>query len=213
MTEIINIKGCDVEISVDVWAENPRNWGCTSSTLCTAHRKYDLGGIDLTANAYSLNGAFKQHLQEQGLTDKDIICRDVYLYDHGGFLGLSTEAFVCSWDSGQLGYIYEKRSDIRQEFNVKRISPKLEQQILNRLDAEINELGYYYNGEVYSFSVAGESYGGFYGYNHEESGLIAMATETVDAIRQQQLRQHINRLKRLIKAGVGLEYRPALSLI
>ncbi len=211
MTETINIKGYEVEIILDEYPESPREWGCTS-TLCTAHRNYNFGGVELTHSANSLHDAFIYHLRDNGLTERDIICRNVYLYKHSG-IALSTSVFSCSWDSGQLGYIYEKRSDICQEFNVKRISPKLEQQILNRLDAEINELSYYANGEVYGFSVADESCYGFYGYDHEESGLLEMATETVEAIRQQKLRQHINRLKRLIKAGVGLEYRPALSLV
>lgn len=179
-TETITINGYNVEISHDDWQENPREWDCCSSTLVTAHRKYNFGGIELTHYARSIKDAFEQHLADQDLSYKDIIYHDVFMYDHSG-IALSTAPFSCPWDSGQLGMIYEKRSDIRAEFGVKRISPKLEQLILARLASEIKILGHWANGDIYAFSIDDEVYGGFYGYDHEESGLIAEATATVNA--------------------------------
>lgn len=208
-TETVTIKGYQVKIYHDAWGECPREW--TESTLVTAHKNYTFGGVRLTTNAWSIEDAFNQHLADKKLTQKDIVFRKVYLYDHSG-LALSTEPFSCRFDSGQLGYIYEKRSDIRAEFGVKRISPKLEQKILNRLSSEINILEHWANGNVYEFSVADESYGGFYGYNHDESGLIEAVTDAVDSIRRQKLREHMAKLKQLIKSGVSLQYRPMLNL-
>lgn len=210
-TETIKIKGYDVEISHDDWQENPREWDCCSSTLVTAHRKYHFGGVELTHYARSIKDAFQQHLADEGLSEKDIIYLDVFIYDHSG-VALKTTPFNCRWDSGQLGMIYEKRSDIRAEFGVKRISPKLEQRIFARLDSEVSILEHWANGDIYAFSINDETCGGFYGCDHEESGLIAEATATVDAIRHQKLFEHIEKLKQLIKSGVGLQYRPTLNL-
>lgn len=207
--KIINIKGYDVEISLDYWKDNPREW--VSSTLVTAHKNYTFGGIKLTRDAWSIEGAFQQHLADEGLSLRDIIYYEVFMYEHSG-IALNIVPFSCRFDSGQLGYIYEKRCDIRAEFGVKRISPKLEQRVLSRLFNELQLLEYWANGEVYSFSIADEVYGGFYGYDHEKSGLIAAANEAIDHLRQEKIRQHSRRLKQLIKAGVGLQYRPALSL-
>lgn len=210
--ETINIKGYDVEISIDDWQENPREWDFYSSTLVTDHPKYTLGGIKLTDDAWSTDDAFNQHLADEELTLNDIICHKVYLYEHSG-IALSTKPFCTGcWDNRQSGYIYEKRSDIRAEFGVKRISPKLERQILNRLSSEIDILEHWANGNVYAFIVEDESCGGFYGYDHEESGLIEAATDAVNAIRRYKLREHTTKLKQLIKAGVGLQYRPTLDL-
>lgn len=209
--ETININGYNVEIRHDDWQENPREYGYCTSTLVTAHRRYTFGEEKLTGYAGSIVADFEAHLNDEELSHKDIICLEVYLYEHGG-VALSTSPFTCQWDSGQLGYIYEKRSDIRAEFGVKRISPKLEQKIFDRLDSEIETLGYWANGDVYCYSINDETCGGFYGWDHEASGLIEAATDAVDTIRQQKLRAHSDRLKQLIKCGVGLQYRPTLSL-
>ncbi len=210
MTEIINIKGYKVEISHDDWQENPREWGC-SSTLVTAHQKYTFGGIQLTRHAFSIEDAFQKHLADVGLSYKDIIYREVFMYEHSG-IALSMSPFGCRFDSGQLGYIYEKRSAVRAEFGVKRISRRLKQQILNRLESEIEILGYWANGEVYCFSVGEETYGGFYGCDHYRSGLIEAAAEAVDHLHKETLTAHFKKLKQLIKAGVALKYRPVLRL-
>ncbi len=208
--ETIKIKDYPVKIYLEDWTENPREWA-DSSTLCTAHRNYGFGGVALSHTCTSLHDAFRHHLQDEGLTERDIICCDVYLYEHSG-IALSTAPFSCSWDSGQLGYIYEKRSDIRAEFDVKRISPQLEQIIFDRLDSEIETLGYWANGEVYYYEVEGEICGGFFGSDHEASGLIESATDTINWLRREKVRKHTANLKRLIKSGVNLQYRPPLSL-
>lgn len=105
----------------------------------------------------------------------------VFMFDHSGIV-LSASSFGCRFDSGQLGFIYEKRSDIRAEFGVKAISPKLRQHILDRLDSEIQLLEYWANGEVYCFSVADESCGGFYGSDRQKSGLIEATMEVIESI-------------------------------
>lgn len=210
-TDTINIKGYDVVIKHDIWEENPRDWDICSSTLVTAHKRYSFGGVALTRCANSIEDAFQQHLADKDLTEKDVIFLEVYMFDHSG-IALSTTPFGCRWDSGQLGFIYEKRSDIREEFNVKRISKKLEQRIYERLDSEVNLLGHWANGEVFCFTVDGETYGGFYGFDHQKSGLFEAAAEAVDAIRRYKVRKHTERLKQLIKSGVSLQYRPTLNL-
>lgn len=209
--ETINIKGYDVEISLDDWQESPREW--VSSTLVTAHKNYTFGGIRLTRDAWSIMDAFKRHLNDVDLSEKDIIFVEVFMYEHSG-IALSTTPFNCRFDSGQLGYLYEKRSEIRTEFGVKRISPKLERYILSRMVSELQSLEHWANGEVYRFSVVGEedSCGGFYGCDHNESGLIETAADAIDTIHRHKLHKHTAKLKRLIKAGVGLQYRPALNL-
>lgn len=211
--EIFHHKDFSIEVTHTDCCENPREWA--SSTLVTAHHRYTFGGEQLTEygvkNYYaeSIEEAFQRHLLDQGLTQRDIIAHNVYLYDHSG-LALSTGPFSCSWDSGPLGFIYETRENIRKEFGIKRISPKLEQQILDRLRDEIQLLEHWANGSVYGFTIPDldESLCGFYGWDYEENGLLDNARDLIDWHIQSQRKSHFERLKKLIKSGVPLPYRP-----
>lgn len=208
--EKLTIRGLDVEIYPDECAENPREWGNTS-VLCTAHKHYTYGGVELPTDANSIEDAFEQHLAEEGLTLKDIIYTEVFLYERSGF-ELSTSPFGCRWDSGQLGYLYETRSSIRQEFGVKRISPKLYWQTIKRLIAEIDVLNDWAKGDVYYYKLFDEYVGGFYGADHHQSGLIESVHSIIDEAQSQALSQHLRRLKRLIKLNIPMQYRPTLQL-
>lgn len=210
MEEINTIlyKNFCIDIFHDEMAENPREWA--TSTLVTAHRRYTFGGDALSYNAGTIDEAFSWHLNEKGLTDRNIIALPVYLYEHSG-IALSTTPFSCRWDSGQLGFIYETRAEIREEFGIKRISPKLEQQILERLRCEIETLSYWANGEVFGYEVDGvdrEPTWGFYGLDHEKSGLLDEARSTIDALIRARQQKHFSRLKKLIKSKVDFAYRP-----
>ena len=120
--------------------DNPR--ADVSSKMLTAHRRYSLSEIELSHHADSLLDDFKLHLKEEGITIKDIIVLPVYLYDHSG-ISLSTAPFSCSWDSGQVGYIYELKSNIRKEFNVQKIDAKLLQLVTERLITEVEQQSLY----------------------------------------------------------------------
>ena len=176
--ETLNIKGFDVHILISHDAENPLDWG--SATLLTAHRRYTFGGDRLPFDANSIEEAFDWHLDGRGLTRRDVIWLPVYLYDHSG-LALSDTPFGDPWDSGQLGYIYERRDAIRAEYHVQRISRKLEQSVLARLRHTLQLLEYWANGNVYAYEIPAldEYCGGFYGWDHETSGLVEYATDAV----------------------------------
>jgi hypothetical protein len=100
----------------------------------------------------------------------------LYLYDHSG-LSLSTEPFSNRWDSGQIGYIYVSREDVRKEFRVSRVTKSIEAKAERILLAEVEQYDLYLRGEVYGFEITDESgevvdscYG-FYGDDHNKSGL------------------------------------------
>ncbi len=206
--DVITIKGYDVEIDYERNAENPREYFGFSSTLATAHHKYSFGGKELRHNANNLAQAIEWHLREQGLTLDDIIYHAVYLYDHSG-ISLSTTPFSCAWDSGCIGIVYAKRSDIRDEFGVRRISSQLQQKILNRLESELELTNKWLQGDVFYCKVGYEYAGPFYGSDYQKSGLIETATEMINCRISERRKQHQERLKHLIKCGVGIQYRPA----
>lgn len=117
-----------------------------------------------------------------------------------------------AWDSGQLGYIYETRSNIRAEYRVQRISPKREQAIIERLRHTLQLLEYWVNGDVYAWEIPAldEYGGGFYGWDHDTSGLLEYATDAIDAHLRQERQKRYARLKQLLRDHVPLYLRPAL---
>jgi hypothetical protein len=154
MTLIFTIEQCD-ELS----STNPREFEVTSTFLAN-HGRYSLG--DQENEEAGKHGSyiddFKAHLKNKDLTLDDIIYEPVFMYEHSN-IALSINPFGCSWDSGQLGYIYEEKENIRSEFNKKRISTNLNRLIEVRLEKEIEEYDNYINGEVYSIKVTEEDSG------------------------------------------------------
>ena len=207
--ETRRIHGFDVHILISHDAENPLEWG--NATLLTAHRRYTFGGDKLPFDANSIEEAFDWHLAAKGLIRRDVIWLPVYLYDHSG-LALSDTPFGDRWDSGQLGYIYETRSNIRAEYRVQRISRKLEQSVLARLRHTLQLLEYWANGNVYAYEIPAldEYCGGFYGWDHETSGLVEYATDAVETHLRLQRQKRYARLKQLLRDHVPLHLRPAL---
>ena len=52
---------------------------------------------------------------------KDIVFYlPLYLYDHSG-ITMNTGGFSCSWDSGQMGWIYATKEDIQKEYGLSLI--------------------------------------------------------------------------------------------
>nr|VUX18845.1 Uncharacterised protein [Faecalibacterium prausnitzii] len=73
--------------------------------------------------------------------EKEHIVLPLYLYDHST-LAMSMESFVgravhAEWDSGQVGWIYVSKADIRAEYQVDRITPSVREQAENRLKDEV----------------------------------------------------------------------------
>lgn len=207
--ETRRIHGFDVNILVSHDTENPLEWG--NATLLTAHRRYTFGGDKLPFDANSIEEAFDWHLDGKGLTRRDVIWLQVYLYDHSG-LALSDTPFGDPWDSGQLGYIYESRADIRAEYHVQRISAKREQSVLERLRHTLQLLEHWANGDVYAWEIPAldEYGGGFYGWDHDASGLVEYATDAINTHLRQQRQKRYACLKQLLRGHVPLHLRPAL---
>ena len=107
--------------------------------------------------------------------NKYYVSLPVYMYDHGG-ISISTGSFNDSWDSGQLGFIYISKEQIRKEYNWKIITKKRKTEIEKYLNNEIEEYNNYLTGEVYCYVICNkkdpdniiESCTGYLGYNNIE---------------------------------------------
>ena len=101
----------------------------------------------------------------------------LYLYDHSG-ITMSTSAFSCRWDSGEVGFIYVSRKKVLKDYNWKLLTAKRRKQIEGYLRNEVEVYDSYLTGDVHGFTVevhdneSGEwehedSCSGFYGEDAE----------------------------------------------
>lgn len=152
---IKTIKHNDLTINIkyDEYTESPREW-CNLGTIVGYHRRYDL--VDISNPVIGENGShyadFLAYLRTKQLSISDVVYLPVYAYVHSGVC-LNTTGFSCDWDSGQVGYIYVARSNIRRDFSVKRVTKKLSTEVEKTLASEVSVFSQYLEGEVYGFEV------------------------------------------------------------
>jgi hypothetical protein len=234
-------KNLDVKVIHDEDAQSPRDWDNLGTMACS-HRSYTLGDIqlkqgdcseshydDLALHAYNefiregyddkYFDSYSGDLNHLGLkraqkwVEKNLICLPLFLIDHSG-LSISTTPFSCGWDSGRVGYVFCTKDKARQELGVKRLTQAHIEQIKTRLKAEVSVYDDYLSGSTYSYysDTLGISCGGFFGYNHEKSGLIEHATSDCLWHVKRLLKNHFDKLKAQIKHRVPLYQRASLAI-
>ena len=184
-----------IRIVGDEFPTNPREDTDCNHMICF-HRKYNLGDTDKSL------GYFKHELEDRANGWKElkkllrkehgaVVLLPVYLYDHSG-LTMNTTGFSCPWDSGQVGFIYVTKEDIKDAFSGwKSITPKRKALIEERLVASVEEYDHYLSGECYGYVLEEltceqcgtweeiESCYGFLG-PYKTSGILEYAQQEVD---------------------------------
>ena len=132
-----------VKVSNEYYADNPRNWDNFSKMVCS-HRRYDIGDShNINFKDFNSWSEVEEHLiKKHGAK----VILPVYMYDHGG-IDLSHTPYSCSWDSGQVGFIYATKESIKKEYGrmTKKVLDKVEQVLISKLEV----YSYYVSGEVY----------------------------------------------------------------
>jgi len=174
-----------VTIARDEFPENPRTAFDQLGRMVCWHNHYSLGdehgyetplvlmhtlsGLYSDTPAEDLTEAQRDRIHDAA-NEKAIIL-PLYLYDHSGITMRCTQ-FNCSWDSGQVGYIYITLAELREYYSVKRVSQKLYNRAIKGLEAEVAEYDQYLTGDVYHYNIVKnvndekvviDSCGGFYG--------------------------------------------------
>lgn len=179
-----------VIIRPDINSQSPREWDNLGTVVTFGKYSYigdddakqklidDLYELGHNDSFYSeLYYADNQVLFELANNNKNMVALPVYLYDHSG-ITISTTPFSCSWDSGLAGIIYVKKTDVRENYSVKRISKKLLEKVYQHLAGEINTLDQFLTGDIYGFEITDnegdviDSCWGFYGNNVKENGML-----------------------------------------
>lgn len=172
MSKII-YKNYSIAINTSDYQYDPRKFNEYVGSLALYHKRYNLTNDE----SITLDEAYKIE------TSNDYICLPVYGYDHGG-LTIRTHRFPCPYDSGRLGITYVSKEKLKIMYNVKRISNKLKNKIIEYLENELAEYNCYLTGDIYDIIICDaednelDSFSGFYGYDKA----LAEAQSYVDGI-------------------------------
>jgi hypothetical protein len=134
-------------------AANPRDWDNLGTFWTQEYRHNSPDALPVRGNIFdslcSVVGGGEKGLRRHA------IFLPVWKYEHGGVAYAAAESnpFSCPWDSGQAGYIFVTREEVRKEFNVSRITPKVREKVLKALRGEVAEYSKWANGEVYGYTI------------------------------------------------------------
>ena len=102
----MNITKNGKTLTIEVRECNPREATECMGTMICFHRRYILGDSHIFKNTQEFSDWCNEN------KDKIAIILPLYLYDHSG-ITISTEPFYDKWDSGQVGYIYTTKEDVK----------------------------------------------------------------------------------------------------
>lgn len=141
-------KGYDIELiqSCD-GSDDPRLWDNIGTMVCF-HRRYDLGDeTDLRASQFYGWADLRAHLEKD-----EVVVLPLFMHDHSG-ITINTTGFECRYDSGQIGYIYVSKEDLREIYGWKRVSPQREERVKELLRGEVKTYDQYLNGDVWGYEI------------------------------------------------------------
>lgn len=203
-------KGYDIDIYVDEFPEDPRNWD-NLTKLVLFHNRYDFPN-DLNINHNNFDNWEDMEAYIEREYDPAIM-RRVSMYEHGG-IALKLGSPTCAWDSGYSGFILVTKEDIRECYNIKRVTQKYVDRAYEVLKGEFECFSNYASGDVYGYRIESENFyescWGYYGSYFEESGLLDAARESIDYQVEKERKRRFNILKDYIRNSVPLHIRQTL---
>lgn len=188
MSEELLIDGYTVRIEQDdCYGSNPRrDWDGFGTMVCF-HRRYDLGD-DPKQHGFQTPEDLTEFLEKE----KPPVILPLYLLDHSG-LWMRTGRFeedYGGWDTSMVGYIFLTQKDIDEH---RKYCPDTTIEDLERqLKHCVETYSQYLSGDVYWFEVVDpegeqiDSCGGFYGYDHEKSGLMELVGNAIKSDKKRK---------------------------
>jgi len=182
-------KGHTIKIYQDPEPIDPRDGGHQDNfgTMVCFHKRYNLGdehGL--------ISSNFDGWSELEGYLIKELdaaVALPLYVYDHSG-ITIRTAPFSCPWDSGQVGFIYATRQNIRNNYGVKRIWRGTLERATKLLESEVEEYDRYLTGQVYGYRIEdadGEDADSCWGYSGEPSEIISECKGIIDKIINEEL--------------------------
>ena len=156
-------KGVEIEVTHTNMETSPRKLSNKVSTSTfvsgTTGRTSGLADVNLPAALHGrrISDSIENYAAHYGLEVVDLLCWTVYKYEIDGDITLSTTLFHDLWKGDIAGFIYESKETLREEFGIKRISPRLKEELGERIQAELNELCEWANSRRYTVSIVSDN--------------------------------------------------------
>jgi hypothetical protein len=162
-----------IKVEQDTDPESPRECDNLGTMVCF-HNRYILGD----------KHDFDIDELKEFVARKDVISLPLYLYDHSGVWMRTNRSypFNCPWDSGQVGYIYVTKYQLRKEYSVKRITKDIINKAINVMVQEVEMYSQYISGNVWGFCIEnpeGEMVESVWGY-YDIDEMIAECEGIID---------------------------------
>lgn len=129
-------------IEGDEFCESPREWD-NLGTFVTWQSKR----VSPDANSFESHKEFFAQIDA-----KTHVVLPVYCCEHSG-ISYNTTGFNCSWDSGQVGFIYCSKADAIECFGVKNFTQKVKERAIHCLTSEVEIYSAWANGQCYSYII------------------------------------------------------------
>lgn len=175
MKTIYKHRSIEVYRADEPW--NPRDADNYGIMFCS-HRRYNLGDEQFDPERFNSWEEVRKYLKSIGA----VIILPLYLYDHGGII-ISTTPFSCSWDSGQVGFTYTTHKQIEALYGKHKLTKPFLEKIKKYMIAEVGSYDHYLTGDVYSYSLDGETDGCEF---HSEEEALVDGKKEVDRIEKQE---------------------------
>jgi hypothetical protein len=128
---------------------DPREDYNLSKMVCF-HKRYNLGDDhDFKSDDFDSWDEMEKHITRM---ENPIVIKPLYLYDHGG-ITIKTSSFSCQWDSGQIGFVYIRKQDVRDNFSIKRCGQNMVERCDVLLEGEVDTYDKYLQGQVYGYEI------------------------------------------------------------
>ena len=177
-------------------SNDPMGWD-NLGTIATWHRNYQLGNMQPGGDPQE----FLDELEEE--YGDNLVILPVYMYDHSG-ITINTSGYSCSWDSGQLGYIYVTPDEIIKEYG--KLDNESKKKARAVLEAEIEIYDHHIRGNVYNFTL--EKRDSCKEYKHDDWEIIDSVGGFIGDFKDNYngMKDHIppeaeNMFKRMMKEG------------
>ena len=216
MEDTISYKGYTINIERDDYPSNPRKDWDPTSTIASFNCKTIENECEENIDTEYIEGNFDAIKSLYVFNVKMVAILPLHFKEYSYDCDLNTKG-----NGNQIGFVYISKEMWEQHMGVtdeaseswqKYHKGKSKGDVARSLiKSEIKTYEQYLNGECYSFSIEGDEFddrcSGYYGNDHEESGLLDAAKESIDCQLNWLLKAKLKVLKGYLKAKIPIIYR------